>query len=106
MKTKKVVSKSAVGSKHVHFPRKTLKIRTLAKKGGVTQTLVDKLVKSATKTPATAQPTLHIARSLARGKFRRAYKTAIKNKAFKFTMPVILRGLKAINPRFYAKVAA
>jgi len=85
------------------FPRKALKVKAIAKKGGVSQTLVNGLITKAHKTPGMAFVIVKVARLLARGKFRRAHKAATKVTALKSVQPAIARGLKAVNPRYYAK---
>lgn len=101
MKNTKRTSKTVA-----RFPRKTLKIKAIARKGGVTPTLVNGLLKTATKNPGTAFIVVKVARLLARGKFRRAYKMSTKVNALRAAQPAISRGLKTINPRFYAKHVA
>jgi hypothetical protein len=92
-------------SKVVRFPRKSLKIRSQAKKAGVTSAVVERLIKSAQKTPKTAAPVVKVARLLARGKFRRADRIASKTHGpvLKAVRGIIVRGLRAVNPRYYQK---
>src|SRR5882672_4091760 len=103
MKTKKSV-KTPV--RHIaHFPKKSLKISSLAKKGGVSKLLVERLLKTARRTPDRAYPIVRVTRFLALGKFCRAYKAAdrAKFRGLKPVRSIIVRGLRAVNPRFYAK---